>query len=53
MTKYKFEIQNCIEVTMKADTAEEARTMLIDSLYNYAEDMLDGSCYVSDGREVE
>ena len=52
MARYMFEIQNCIKVTMEADTAEEARLMVIDSLYNYAEDMID-DCYVSDGKKIE
>ena len=53
MAKFKFEIQSCIEVFMEADNAEEARVMIIDSIYNYAEDMVGQDCYVSDGVEVE
>lgn len=53
MGLFKFEIQNCIEVEIEGDNVEEARTALIDSLDDYAELMVDPSCYVSDGEEVK
>ena len=52
MKEYEFEIQNCIKVNMKGASREEARIKLIESLKNYADEMLDGNCYVSDGEEV-
>lgn len=52
MKKFRFEIQNCIKVEICGDTVEEARTQLIENLEDYASEMVDGSCYVSDGEEV-
>lgn len=53
MKTYKFEIQNCIRVDIEAESVEEARMKIIESLDDYAEQMVDGSCYVSDGRELK
>ena len=53
MTKYKFEIQNCISVIVEADNKEEARMKVITHLDDYADEMVDVSCYVSDGREIK
>jgi hypothetical protein len=53
MPTYEFEIQNLIKVTREGETAEEARTNLIDNLSDYSDEMLDGSCYVSDGKLKE
>ena len=53
MSKYRFEIQNCIKVEIEAENADEARMKIIDNLDDYADDMLDGSCYVSDGEQIE
>jgi len=53
LTKYKFEIQNLITVEIEANNSEDARMKLIDSLDDYAEQMVDGSCYVSDGTEIK
>lgn len=53
MGNFKFEIQNCIETTVQAKSKEEARVKLIDNLENYAQEMVDGSCYVSDGEFIE
>ena len=50
--KFRFDIQNCIQVEIDAETAEEARMFIIDNLSDYADDMVDGSCIVSDGVEV-
>lgn len=52
MSLFRFEIQNCIEVEIEGDNVEEARTNLINSLDDYADIMVDGNCYVSDGEEV-
>ena len=53
MTKqFRFEIQNCIKVEICGDTAEEARLKLLNNLKDYGSEMVDGSCYVSDGVEV-
>ena len=53
MSKYRFEIQNCIKVEIEAENADEARMRIINNLDDYADDMLDGSCYVSDGEKIE
>lgn len=51
-TKYKFEIQNLINVIVEAKNKEEARLILIDNIDDYADQMVNGDCYVSDGEEV-
>ena len=53
MKTYKFEIQNCINVNISADSREEARQILVNSLQDYAQEMCDGSAYISDGEEVK
>ena len=53
MKKYRFEIQSCIEVEIETDAdKEKARIQIIENLRQYADQMVTGSCYVSDGREV-
>ena len=52
MKTFIFEIQNCIKTRIMANTAEEARQNLIESLDDYGDQMVDGSCYVSNGEEV-
>ena len=49
MKKFRFEIQNCINVIVDGDNKEEARMMLLENIDDYAEQMVDGSAYVSDG----
>ena len=49
MKRYKFEIQNLINVIQVGETRELARQTLIENLELYADDIVDGSCYVSDG----
>jgi len=51
MSKFRFEIQNCIDVEVEASNKEDARMQIINNLNNYADQMVDGSCYVSDGVE--
>jgi hypothetical protein len=53
MGKYRFEIQNCINVEIEADTPEEARMFLVENTDDYADQMVDGSCYISDGVEIK
>jgi len=53
MTKFKFEIQNCIETIIEAENAEEARMLIINNLDEFADEMISGSCYVSEGKEVK
>jgi len=53
MKKYRFEIQNCIDVEVEAENREEARMHLVDNTMDYAEEMCDSSCYISDGVEVK
>lgn len=48
---FRFEIQNCIEVYSRGKDKEDARMRLINNLNQYAEQMVDGNCYVSDGEE--
>ena len=52
MKKFRFEIQNCIDVNIEAENAEDARMQIVENISDYAEQMVDGSCYVSDGVEV-
>jgi hypothetical protein len=51
--KFRFQIQNCIDVDVEGDNAVDARMTLIGKLKDYADQMVDGSCYVSDGDKVE
>jgi hypothetical protein len=53
MKTYKFEIQNCIEVEVVADSKEDARQWLVNNKQNYADDMVDNSCWISNGEENE
>jgi len=52
MPKFKFEIQNCIQVEAEGEDSEEARLKIIQNLDDYGDQMVDGSCYVSDGVEM-
>ena len=52
MTKYEFEIQNCIKVEIEADNQEDARHKLINNLEQYGHEMVHSS-YVSDGRKIK
>lgn len=52
MKKFRFEIQNCINFIIEADSKEEARMQIVNNLKDFADMMVDGSCYVSDGYEV-
>jgi len=51
MTTYRFEIQNCIQVEVEAENKENARQWLVNNKQNYADDMVDNSCWISDGEE--
>ncbi len=53
MTKFRFEIQNCIDVEVESGNIEDARMQIIENMDDYAEQMIDGSCYVSDGIEID
>ena len=53
MPKYRFEMQNCIDIEIEADNKDEARMKIIENMKDYADQMVDGSCYVSDGEEVK
>lgn len=53
MKKFKFEIQNCINVTVEAKDKESARMKVINNLEDYADQMVDGDCYISEGTEVK
>jgi len=53
MKKYKFEIQNCINVEIEGTDKDDARIRLIDNLEDYGDEMVDGNCYVSDGEEIQ
>ena len=52
MPTYKFELQNCIEIEMDGKDAEEARMKLVDSLSDYADEMVGADAYLSDGEEI-
>ena len=53
MSKFRFEVQRCIDVIIEGDDADEARRKLIDNLDDYAEMMVDGDCNVSMGELLE
>jgi hypothetical protein len=50
--QFRFEIQNCINVEIESNNKEDARIQIINNLDDYADQMVDGSCYVSDGVEI-
>lgn len=52
MKKFRFQISNCIDVEVEAETVEEARMDLVVNTMEYADEMLGGSCCISDGEEV-
>ena len=52
MVRFRFEIQNCIKVEIEANNQEEARMQIINNLDDYADQMVDGSCYVSNGEQL-
>lgn len=52
MKKFRFEIQNCINVEIEGDNKDDARMKLINSLEDYGDEMVRDS-YVSNGVEVE
>lgn len=51
MKKYRFEMQNCINIEIEADNEIEARSEIIDHIDRYADQMIQ-DCYISDGAEV-
>lgn len=53
MTKFRFEIQNCITVEVEGDNKEDARLWLVDNTDQYADQMVGGGCYISDGEEID
>lgn len=52
MSKFRFQIQNCIDVVIEADNKEDARMQLVENTDDYADEMLGASCYISDGEEL-
>ncbi len=52
MKKYKFEIQELIEVEEEGNTREEARTRVVDKLSGGHYEMGSSNSYVSDGVEL-
>ncbi len=52
MSKYKFEIQSCIGVVVEADSAEEARMILVDNPSLYKDDMIKDQ-YISGGEKIK
>lgn len=52
MTKYKFEIQACIDVEAEADSVEDARFQIVNNIKNYADEMVTDP-WVSDGVEIK
>lgn len=52
MSKFRFEIQSCIKVTVEANSSDEARSKVIGNLDDYAFRLIH-DCYVSDGIEIK
>lgn len=46
---FRFEIQSYIDIEIEADTADEARMILVNNRSIY-EDKLAQDCYISNGR---
>ena len=42
-----------IDVEIEADNKEDARMNIIENIEDYADQMVDGSCYVSNGDEIQ
>ena len=53
MKKFKFEIQNCIEIEVSAESKEDARMMLVEDQSLYEDEMCGQSCWISDGEEIK
>ena len=51
MPEYQFEIQGYTKVTVEANSADDARMMLIEDPALYESELMD-DCYISDGEEV-
>ncbi len=51
MAKYRFQIQNCIDVEIEAGNEIEARFEIVDTINRYADEMVQDP-YVSDGVEI-
>ena len=51
MKRFRFEIQNCIEVVVEGNTAEEARMKIMEHIDDYSDKMVDGSAFISSGVE--
>jgi len=51
MPIYEFEIQSCIRVEMEGKDSEDARIKLIDNIRQFANQMVEGNCYVSNGKK--
>jgi len=52
MSKYRFQIQSCIDVEVEADNEIEARIDIVDHINRYA-DQLSQDPYVSDGELIK
>lgn len=55
MPVFEFEIHSSIDVTMEAESAEEARHKVTCALEReeYTQELLQGANYISDGRKVD
>lgn len=49
LKKFRFEMQNCIDIEIEAENKEVARMLIIENMDDYADKMVDDSCYVSEG----
>lgn len=52
MKKYRFQIQNCIDVDIEADNEIEARIEIVDHIERYAGQMVNNP-YISEGEEIK
>jgi len=52
LNKYRFEISNSIVINIEANSKEEARLFLVDNTGDYSSQMVDGTCIISDGEEI-
>ena len=52
MPDYEFEVQSLIKIRIRCDNKDDARMHLIDTIEDYAYEMM-SDCYISDGEDVK
>jgi len=53
MKSFEFEVHCSTKIIIEGDNREEARTSLVDTLKDHTDEIINGDCYIDDGREVK